>query len=424
MMSMRRAPYRPLALLLVLITRRGGAAEEPSEHTTRPAGPTTPSPAPNAPPASPLSNVAEGTLRGGAKASLAIGGYAEVFYQYNFNRPSNRITNYRGFDNRHNTFTIANAVLDVLGTIGPVATHVALQIGHTPETYYLAEPFSPGTSAAGTTSAAVWKYLQQAIISWRTPLGQGLLIEGGIFLSPIGPEGMAIKDQWNWSRSDLFFGLHFYHTGLRVSYPLTERWTAALLVCNGWNSVVDNNDEKSLDAQFTYNVPDHLTVNLAYFTGVERPSGAPEGRPWRHLFDAYVAWYARPWLSFLVHGNGGFEPNRFGTSAWGAGALYLRLRPVPWLYLAGRGDFFYERLGRGPLGEAAGIFWPSAWVSSATATVEFRPINNISLRIEYRHDQAAGPTYFRGPVARNLGGEFVANADRQHTLTLGITTWF
>ena len=71
--------------------------------------------------------------------------------------------------------------------------------------------------------------IAQANVAYKAPLGRGLLIEGGIFLSPVGPEGMAIKDQWNWSRSNLFFGLPFYHTGLKVSYAFTDR-----LFTNGW----------------------------------------------------------------------------------------------------------------------------------------------------------------------------------------------
>ena len=377
-----------------------------------------PQPAPEG--AAPISNAAEGSSRTATRASLTIGGYAEVFYQWNFNEPSNGITNYRGFDNRHNAFTMANAVIDAQGQLGPVGAHVALQVGHTPETYYLVEPFSPGTNAAGTTSGAVWKFLQQAIASYKAPLGRGLLIEGGIFLSPIGPEGMAIKDQWNWSRSDLFFGLPFYHTGLRVSYPVTDRITTALLVVNGWNSVVDNNPEKSLAGQVTYNVADRITANFIYFTGVERNVGAAEGRPWRHLFDAYVALYPRKWLALLAEADGGFEPNSFGTSGWAAGALYARVQPVRWLYLAARGDYFYEWVPAG----ASPIFWPTSWVSSATATADVRPVDNVSFRVEYRHDQAAGNMFFDHQVPRDLMGAPLPNTNRQDTLTFGMTTWF
>ena len=368
----------------------------------------------------PVSNVAEAASRAGTHASLVLSGYAELFYQWNFNEPANGITNYREFDNRHDAFTIDNAVLDALGTVGPVDVHVALQVGQTPETYYLAEPVSRGTNAAGATGSSVWKYLQQANVGYRAPIGRGLLIEGGIFLSPIGPESLAIKDQWNWSRSDLFFGLPAYHTGLRVSYPFTDRLTLALHVYNGWNSVVDNNPEKSLAGQLTYEIADHLTLDLIYFTGVERPVGAPEGRAWRHLFDAYLTLYPKKWLALLVHVDGGVEPNHFGTSGWAASALYIRFHPLSWLYFAARGDFFYEWVPPG----AAPIFWPVSWISSATATADFRPYQTISFRVEYRHDRAAGDLFFDHQVPTNLLGAPAPNARRQDTLTFGAVAWF
>jgi hypothetical protein len=370
--------------------------------------------------AQPISNLSEGVSRTGTRATLTIGGYAEFFYQWNFNEPSNGITNYRGFDNRHNSLTIDNAVLDALGTLGPVSAHVAIQFGHTPDTYYLAEPFSPGTNVESTTGPAVWKFLQQVNVGYKAPLGRGLLLEGGIFLSPIGPEGMAIKDQWNWSRSDLFFGLPFYHTGFRISYPFTDRLSASVQIYNGWNSVVDNNPEKSLAGQLTYNIESKLTLNVLYFTGVERNVGAPEGRAWRHLFDAYLALYPKKWLSLLVHVDGGFEPNTFGTSGWLASALYARFQPWKWLYLAARGDFFYEWVPAG----ATPIFWPVSWISSATATADFRPYELISFRVEYRHDQAAGDLFFDHKVPTDLLNRPVPNANRQDTLTLGMIAWF
>lgn len=157
-----------------------------------------------------------------APQTFTLGGYAEAFYQWNFNQPANGITHYRGFDNRHNSFTVANAVLDAQWDYENVIGRVALQVGHTPSTYYLSEPSSPGTAGAGRSDADLWQYLQQAYVGYRFRVGRGLLVSAGLFLSPIGPEGMAVHDNWNWSRSNLFFGLPFYHTGLRVAYPLSE----------------------------------------------------------------------------------------------------------------------------------------------------------------------------------------------------------
>ncbi len=376
-------------------------------------------------PSEPIANLAEGSTRTASQATLKLGGYVEIPYQWNFNQPSNFITNYRGFDNRHNMLTVENAVLDALGTSGPVSAHLVLQFGHAPETYYLAEPVSMGTAASGTTGPSVWKFLQQANLAYVAPLGRGLTFDTGLFLSPIGPEGLAIKDQWNWSRSDLFFGLPFYHAGVRATYPLTERLSASLQLYNGWNSVVDNNPELSPAVQVTYNVADHLTVNALYFGGVERNVGAPEGRPWRHLFDGYVMIAPLPWLSLLAHADAGFEPNHFGTSGWAAGALYFRVHPADWCYLAARGDYFREFVASNELGSAAPIFWAgSRWIASGTVTADFRPHDNLSVRLELRHDQAEKELFFSGQVHLGPDGVALPSARTQDTLTVGAVAWF
>ncbi len=354
-----------------------------------------------------------------------LDGYVEVDYAYNFNRPSNGITNFRGFDNRHDTLTLSNAVLGATVEHESLNGRVALQIGHTPSTYYLGEPVSPGASGAATTDASTWKYIQQAYVGWKAPVGRGLLIEAGIFLSPIGYEGVAVKDNWSWSRSNLFFGLPFYHTGVHAMYELTDNLSSTIMLCNGWNSVVDNNEWKSIENQWIYEIPDRLTLSLLYFGGPERPRQAPEGQPWRHLFDVWARLDATEWLSFAAQGDVGFEKNAFGTSYWGAGAIYGRVQPIAWLYLAARGDRFWEHAAENAGGTASRMFWPADWVSSGTLTADVRPHPNLSFRVEYRHDSADSDMFFEGDVAGDgVTTPFVANASYQNTLTAGATGWF
>ncbi len=359
-----------------------------------------------------------------ARSPFVLGGYAEALYQWNFNNPSNDITNFRGFDNRHNTFTLSNVALEAAWDYKRLVGRLALQVGHTPSTYYLSEPNAAGATGANASDAGLWKYVQQAYAGYRFGVGRGLTLTAGMFLSPIGPESIAVHDNWSWSRSNLFFGLPFYHTGVRASYALTDEWAVTLAGYNGWNSVVDNNDEKSVSAQLTYERAD-IAASLLYFGGIERPHGAPEGRAWRHLFDSHVRWHARPWLSLRAHANGGVEPNELGVSAWAAGALYARLRVVDQLFFAVRGDVFYEHVAAGAAGRAAPIFWPAPWVSSGTATVDYRPHERVSFQLEYRHDHAGADMYFGGDVAGDgVATPFVANRAQQNTLTIGATTWF
>jgi len=302
-----------------------------------------------------------------------------------------------------------------------IVGRLTLQVGHTPDSYYSAEPSQQGAGGANASGPSLWKFIQQAYVGYRFSVGSGLLLQAGIFLSPVGPEGIAVRDSWIWSRSNLFFGLPFYHTGVRLTYDLTDRWTVTLAGYNGWNSVVDNNDAKSIAAQATYTIKDKLGVSLLYFSGIERSKGAPEGPAWRHLFDAHATWQALPRLQLLLHVNGGFEPNALGTTGWVANALYVRVKLLDQLFIAVRGDVLREFLPQG----ASAIFFPAPWVSSGTATVDFRPVDRVSFRLEYRHDEAGAPIYFRGAVQTDATTlAFLPNANRQDTLTAGITTWF
>ena len=364
-------------------------------------------------------------VKAASDATVVLGGYVEGFYAWNFNRPSNFITNYRGFDNRHNIFTIENAVVDLQARLGPVSTHIALQWGATPQAYYSSEPVWRATAGAGASGPDVWKYIQQANIAYLAPIGRGLTIDFGIFLSPIGPESIPIKDQWNWSRSDLFFGLPYYHTGIRFTYPLADKWTVSLQGYNGWNSVVDNNVELSFALQATYTDADRILWNVLYFSGVERPENAPEGRAWRHLFDTYVTVNPDGLVALNVEFDGGFEPNNFGTSAWAAGAVSLRYHPWKPIYFAARADFFYEWVAQNANGTATPIFWAgSRWISSGTATVDIRPASNLSVRLEYRHDRSEKPLFFKLDVPTDAQGNYIPNAKSQDTVTFGVVAWF
>lgn len=356
-------------------------------------------------------------------APFKVSGYAEAFYQWNLGAPSNGITNARGFDNRHNAFTLSNVVLGAQWDAKNVIGELTLQVGHTPSTYYLAEPNLAGTNAANASGSELWKYVQQAFAGYRFGVGRGLTVTAGLQLVP-GPEAMAVRDNWNWSRSNLFFALPFYHSGARAAYPLSKAWTLTLGVWNGWNSVVDNNAEKSVSAQFDY-ARGSVTAAVMYFGGVERASNAPEGRAFRHLFDGYVNWSPTRRFSMLAHANGGAEPNRFGVSRWGAGALYARLVVTPTLSLAVRGDALYERRAESGQGRAAPIFFAVPWVSSRTATIDFHPQPLVSFRLEYRRDDAGGNLYFGGDVTGDgVTSPYITNRRTQDTMTLGVTGGF
>ncbi|MCB9707808.1 MAG: outer membrane beta-barrel protein [Myxococcales bacterium] len=113
--------------------------------------------------------------------------------------------------------------------------------------------------------------------------------------------------------------------GARLKWLPADRHALRLGVYNGWNSVVDNNAEKSLGVDYLYTVGRSLKVGAVYFTGVERDEEATEGRGWRQLLDIYFVAMPQKRLTLLREVNGGFEPTDVGLSAWIASNLSSRL---------------------------------------------------------------------------------------------------
>lgn len=360
-----------------------------------------------------------------AAEPLQLGGWVETYYQWNLNRPSNGITNMRGFDNRHNTLTLSAVALDARWSAGPTFGRLTLQGGQTAATYYLAEPTQLGGAGAGASSAGLWRLVQQANAGMRLDVGPGIAVSAGTWLSPIGPESMAVKDNWTWSRSNLFFGLPFYHTGARMEMPVGETSMLTAAVYNGWNSIVDNNPQKSGALQWVWTPSGDLTLAVLYFGGVERPPDAPEGAAVRHLFDAHATVWASRRASLLLHVDAGVEANTFGLSSWLTGAAAARVHVAPWLSAAVRVDGFREHRAASTSGEASSIFWPAPWLASGTLCVDAHPGQAISFRLEARHDRAGDDAFYAGEVEGDgVLTPFVANSDRQTTVTLGATSWF
>ena len=354
-------------------------------------------------------------------------GYVEAYFAWNANEPSNGITNYRGFDNRHATFGLTNVAAGGTASYGPVSTRILFQVGSTGSTYYMGETARPGASGANATNGELWKYLQEAYLQVKLPVASKTLsVAGGLFLSPIGIESMPVKDNWNWSRSNIFFGLPFYHAGVRATLDLGGGWSTSLCGINGWNSVVDGNTEKSVLGELLY-ASDALSFHLLYVGGVERPTGAPEGPYWRNVWDAWMKVRVIPRVEIAANANGGFEPNRIGTSSWLAFAAYGRVTLAPWAFLAVRADTFRENIPSSAQGTATPIFWNGTrQMSSTTGTFEVRGWEHVSLRLEYRHDVANADTFFAGTVQGD-GSQalpYLPNARAQDTLLVGATAWF
>ena len=211
-----------------------------------------------------------------------VSGFVDAYYGYNFNRPDvgTNVTVFdnqlRNFDTKHNQFSLNQAKL-VLNN-APTEDH---RVG-----FRLDLNFGPATEiihAGEPGGVNVFRNLQQAYLSYLAPVGKGLQIDFGKFVTYHGNEVIETKDNWNYSRSILFaFGIPYYHYGVRLTYAVSDKFTLGFAMHNGYNNVVDNNARKSFSVQAIIKPTSKLTFYQNYTGGPEQAGNKDD---YRHLFD-------------------------------------------------------------------------------------------------------------------------------------------
>jgi hypothetical protein len=169
----------------------------------------------------------------------------------------------------------------------------------------------------------IYRNIFQAYGTYIIPVGKGITVDFGKWGSSLGIEGNYSKDQINYSRAYWFDFLPFYHMGVRVSPPISDRLTLNYWVVNGTNQVEATNGFKDELFGFVAKPSKNVVWTMNYYLGQEHPDRtlvppaspipvqpglsfaairpAPNGRT--HIFDSYVTWQATPKLSFALEGD-------------------------------------------------------------------------------------------------------------------------
>jgi hypothetical protein len=321
------------------------------------------------------------TLWGQDTSKIAFSGFVDAYYSRNVAQPSSRMNLLRNFDIAENQFVLSLAELVVQKKAEPVGFRLDLDFGTANDVVHGIAPYG-GASYSSLTN------VQQAYLSALVPIGSGLTIDAGIFVTHMGYEVIESPDNWNYSRSLLFaWAVPYYHTGVRLLYPLASNVTMGVYVVNGWNSFTDNNAEKSLGLSLNYAPGPSTAIILNVIDGFEQPAGADIGK--KTVFDFIVTQQVSE--AFAVTLNADYGDERLAGTAgsptvlptWKGVAVYGRCALGSSSAIALRGEIFDD-----PAGYATGSGIQGLDVKEITATYEYKFTDALIIRGEARCDFA------------------------------------
>jgi hypothetical protein len=381
----------------------------------------TPAPAAAALPAAAPAAAPAPTGLAGLLGPTTLSGFVDVYYGYNSNQPAQRSSALRNFDINSSQFALN--MLELVADKAPDATasrvgyHIALGFGQAMNLVNAGEtasPLLPGTplGTAPSTVTNFDQYLKEGYMEYLAPVGKGLQINVGKFVTPAGAEVIETKDNWNYSRGLLFsWAIPYFHFGVSGKYAFNSKFALTGYLMNGWNNSVDNNSGKTtgFTAAWTPNSKFGLTEN--YLVG---PEQADDNSDFRHLTDTVVTYSPNAKLSLMAnydYGHDRAKPLVPGSPTtpvyWTGFAGYIKYAPNATWAVATRGEWFKDHDGFST-GTAQNV-------GEFTLTLQRMLASKIITRLEFRRDMSDQDVF---PYRTGLF------KDAQNTVTLGMVYAF
>ena len=152
----------------------------------------------------------------------------DAYYGYNYNHPSSQFTGngLQPFTQDANGFGLN--MVELIVDKPPDATSAESRVGyHVSAGYGQAAAAINGTDVANNTEGGNSNFfLKEAYISYLAPIGKGLTIQVGKFVTPAGAEVIESNANWNYTRSILFYNaIPYFHFGANAKYTFNPKWS-------------------------------------------------------------------------------------------------------------------------------------------------------------------------------------------------------
>jgi hypothetical protein len=295
-------------------------------------------------------------------------GLVDTYYTYNFNEPlTGDITPLRNFDVRHNQWSVAAlelAMNKAASSDDRVGFRFDLQYGQ------LAQIFN-GDPLDNNALVNV----QQAYISYLAPVGSGLTLDVGKFVTPVGAEATESNANNNYSRAFLFAAGPYYHVGARLAYTVNDKVSVGGMLVNGWNATGDNNSGKTVGGMITIKPTSKISITQNLLVGPEQTDNSDDVRTMSDTVvavtvnDKVTAGLNYDYVKDGVEGEG---------ISWQGIALYLKGQLTPAFALAPRFEIYDDADGF--------LTGRAQTLKEFTLTAEVKHSQGLIFRAEYRRD--------------------------------------
>ncbi len=296
-----------------------------------------------------------------------IYGFVDGYYLWAFNESDPQL---RNFDVKHNSFSLNYteiAFAKPASESSRAGFRMDVGAGDAADMVNAFEPGGPD----------YLKHVQQAYVSYLAPVGSGLTIDVGKFVTWNGAEVIESKDNWNYSRSLLFaWAIPYYHMGARVGYAVNDKVSVTGFLVNGWNNVRDNNGDKTVGASVTVKPTGTVTAFVNYTVGKEQAADADGGV--RNLFDTTVIYSPTSKLSVLGNFDYGRDSVEGDNVDWYGVAFGLKYQANDAWAVAPRYEIFKDDDGFST-GTAQTL-------QEVTLTAEYKVTGGLLTRFEFRSD--------------------------------------
>jgi hypothetical protein len=319
------------------------------------------------------------------------------YFSHGFNDPPDGVNLLRNFDSREGQPTLNMGKFSLDMPAAPVGFHLEAGGG---KAFDLIEASAPHGGQDG------WKQIMQAYVSFKPKSWKGVQVDVGKFFTSAGAEGTDTLANFNYSRSLLYALGPYYHTGLRVTFPVTKTLTGGVQVVEGWNGFDGKNHGVTLGLTSTYAPNSKVSWANNYYTGPEDYYGI---RTYRNFFDTALTVNANAKTSVYFNFDYGHDslPAGAGSASYYGPAVAARYQIAKKLAVSARGEIYKDADG----------FWTGAErrLSEFTLTGEYKHNNYFLTRVEYRRDSSDSP-YFSKATGQLVGG--------QPTFLVGMVVFF